>query len=847
MKLSVDCEKVKDFLELLYEDMDRGFLTLWTAPQKKSYPFRCGDTAAMAKKAEELVHSKQSVYFHVAVQNDAASPHKRGSNASAMAMAGLFHDMDVAGPGHKESALPGTVEEARQFIKSLPVQPTLIIESGGGLYPLWLFKEPWIFETDDEREQCRQFLKGWQIFINNKAKECGWKLDNTADLARVLRLPQTWNFKYDPPRPVLTGEYHPERRYNFSDFEPYLVDDMAHEKPTGETPKAAEEQLRVLRAKCRFIDFACENHGNIAEPLWYAMISNLASIRPGGPDLCHEYSKGHPKYDRNQTEQKIRHALNDTGPHTCDFIRLNSFSCAENCPVKSPVGWLSRHEAETGAAPAKEDPDPISFDDIKTPAIDCHLLPTWAGDFAGAVAKSIQVPSELAIANVLGAVATSVGGKFILQVTAGYSEPLNLFVLCPLDPGERKSATLAACSAPIEAWEAQKALEMEPEIKAVKSRLRTLEKTVEHKRTQAVKAKTPEEREKIIAEIQEIESDMPSVPNVPRLVADDVTPEAAAPLMADNGETIAILSAEGGIFDILAGRYSNGVPNLDLFLKAHSGDAARVDRKTSAPIVLRKPALNMSLSPQPEVVRGLVAKPGFRGRGLLGRFLYFMPKSLLGHRRCNPGPIPQAVTDSYRAKLLALIDYPLEPSLSGGDVPHVLSLSTKACQQWMEFWQHVEVQLRDGGRFEAMKDWAGKLPGAAARLAGLFHIIRYAGGPIPEKVEEEDMAAALEMASRLTVHAMAAFEMMGADPEIEATKHILAWMKRDLPEKFTARECHRALRGRYPKMEQIRPGLEILHERGFIFPIISGSTKAVGRPASISYRVNPKTYEEVAS
>ena len=44
----------------------------------------------------------------------------------------------------------------------------------------------------------------------------------------------------------------------------------------------------------------------------------------------------------------------------------------------------------------------------------------------------------------------------------------------------------------------------------------------------------------------------------PRLVADDITPEAAASLLAEQGGRLAIISAEGGIFDIIAGRYSNG-------------------------------------------------------------------------------------------------------------------------------------------------------------------------------------------------------------------------------------------------------------------------------------------------
>jgi replicative DNA helicase len=47
------------------------------------------------------------------------------------------------------------------------------------------------------------------------------------------------------------------------------------------------------------------------------------------------------------------------------------------------------------------------------------------------------------------------------------------------------------------------------------------------------------------------------VPSAPRIFADDVTPEAAASLLAEQNGRLAIMSAEGGIFDTMLGRYSN--------------------------------------------------------------------------------------------------------------------------------------------------------------------------------------------------------------------------------------------------------------------------------------------------
>ncbi len=84
---------------------------------------------------------------------------------------------------------------------------------------------------------------------------------------------------------------------------------------------------------------------------------------------------------------------------------------------------------------------------------------------------------------------------------------------------------------------------------------------------------------------------------------------------------------------------------------------------------------------------------------------------------------------------------------------------------------------------------------------------------------------------------------MGSDPAIEAAKHLLNWIERGKLETFTARDAHRAVMGRYSKMEQVAPGLNVLHDRGYIFPILDEQARGPGRPASAKYLVNPKTHE----
>ena len=95
--------------------------------------------------------------------------------------------------------------------------------------------------------------------------------------------------------------------------------------------------------------------------------------------------------------------------------------------------------------------------------------------------------------------------------------------------------------------------------------------------------------------------------------------------------------------DTLGGRYSAGVANLDLFLQGYSCEPVKVNRTSRDDIHMNTPTLSMGLMPQPDVMRGIAAKPEFRGRGCIGRPMYWLPESNLGSRTLDSGPIPERV------------------------------------------------------------------------------------------------------------------------------------------------------------------------------------------------------------
>src|SRR5205085_538628 len=107
-----------------------------------------------------------------------------------------------------------------------------------------------------------------------------------------------------------------------------------------------------------------------------------------------------------------------------------------------------------------------------------------------------------------------------------------------------------------------------------------------------------------------------TVPARPRLLVDDSTPEALTSILAAQGGRGAVMSAEGGVFDIIAGRYSR-FPSFDVYLKGHAGDELRVDRVGRKPEFIEHPAVTVGLAMQPAVLRQIAQRESFRGRGLL--------------------------------------------------------------------------------------------------------------------------------------------------------------------------------------------------------------------------------------
>jgi hypothetical protein len=275
---------------------------------------------------------------------------------------------------------------------------------------------------------------------------------------------------------------------------------------------------------------------------------------------------------------------------------------------------------------------------------------------------------------------------------------------------------------------------------------------------------------------------------------------------------------------------------MDLFLSSHAGEAVRVDRGSKEPEILDNPRLTMGLAIQPDVITQMTGKREFKGRGMVGRFLYVYPPDNLGSRTGEtetPDPFVQA---SYEQTVTALLEAREGREEEGKDV---MRLSSSARDKWREFWRDVERELMPGGRFAECQDWGGKLPGAVARIAGLFHAVQATTALAETEVSGADMEAAIATGWALADHALYVFDMMGADEAVDGARAVVKWLRRSGLQTFHSRDAQRLNQRKFPKVADLEPALDELEARGYITQKSAAKQGGRGRPPR-EFAVNPK-------
>ena len=563
------------------------------------------------------------------------------------------------------------------------------------------------------------------------------------------------------------------------------------------------------------------------------------------------------------------------GPANFPGLRLNVDLVAQHEGL-SPVAaaericqWFSlkysRRSAPSGSAIASAQWNrPLSLSDHRgTARFPTHALGEVLREWVEAEAAATQTPPDLAAVVVLATISACVAKKFEVEIRPGWREPLNTYWLVALEPGNRKSAVFRDAVRPLHDHERELSEALRDQVQAAAVAREIKQRELRRAIDQAARSGLPTDRQ-CAAELA-VELEGQRIPVIPRLVVDDVTPERLAAMLAEQGGRLALLSAEGGLFEMAGGRYSDGVPNLDVLLKGHPGDDLRVDRVGRSPVHVRHPALTLGVAVQPAVIRELARKPAFRGSGLLARFFYSLPESTVGRRLACPPPVPAPVSARYH-QLCTLLLRIAEHRTDGEVESFPIYFSPEACGRLERFSEDLEPRLSAGSDLGPICDWANKLAGGIARVAALLHLAGcrehsgysgncgspsestseakpvhhgYSGKDGKIEIEVETIDRSILIGRYLLTHAQAAFAFMGTDPEIENAKQLLSWIVDHRVSKFTKRDAWQATRGRFKKASELDAPLLLLIEHGYLAEEQPDERAGQGRKPSRSFKVNP--------
>lgn len=451
---------------------------------------------------------------------------------------------------------------------------------------------------------------------------------------------------------------------------------------------------------------------------------------------------------------------------------------------------------------------PIPFEKPTLPTFPIDALPKIIRDYVVAVAETTQTPVDMAATASLAIMSLCMQGRYKVIGKADWNEPVNLYTLIIAEPSERKSAIIGLMLRPINEYELKYNQDNGYRFEASrihKSALEIKKKTIEN---QFAKGKATEN------DVTEVSKQLDSFKEVKpkKLYVDDITTEKLTSVLADSDGRTAVISTEGGIFDVLAGMYNKSV-NIDVFLKSYSGDSIRVDRIGRSGSFIKHPTLTILLSVQPSVLSQLISNTTFEGKGLTTRFLYALPESLIGKRKFHTSPIPSEVSRLYDMKVKDVLNE--EENLIDDQI---VRLSSEASAIFEAFHDENEKIM---GENTEIKTWRGKLVGNVLRISALLaRFNKDQFNPFFDitpslEISKDDMANAISIGRYYIEHAKASYSLMGIDPINKQAEYVLSNIKKNGFYEFSKRNILRASRS-FKTVEALTPVLNRLVEYGYI-------------------------------
>ncbi len=285
----------------------------------------------------------------------------------------------------------------KEFCETTGLPRPIIVNSGRGVHAYWALEE--VISYND-----------WKPTAEALKKLCAIKrlyadVSVTADAARILRVPDTLNFK-NPTEPYKVAVMLMSKEVNFEEFKEKLGVDLlaampATKRPLDEATKAlmgnriskfANIMLKGDKG-CAQLNYIYTHQAEISEPLWFSGLS-IAKFCDDRDTAIHRISDQHPDYSPEATEDKLNHIK---GPHSCSEFESKNPNGCEGCPHKGRITSPIVLGSEIAAATAEDNIVSIKNDTLGTKVtveIPEYPFPYFRGKNGGVYKRGISNPDN---------------------------------------------------------------------------------------------------------------------------------------------------------------------------------------------------------------------------------------------------------------------------------------------------------------------------------------------------------------------------------------------------------------------------------------------------------------------
>lgn len=860
-RLTPDVIGAIDFLQRWADGAEPRSLLVSIVPDSRTthgHAFALPGDEAMVRWIERC-NGVAGIYWTVNACKPALA--KKATKADVEWLLGIWGDLDPL----KGCDLP--IERERllrlaEELMALPRPPTVIIDSGGGIQPLWRLETP--LEAVQEFRQAIEAL-------GRRIEAALGGVENTCNIDRVLRLPFTINhpnrLKVEQGRvPVMSGILaETGRRYAWADLEALAT--QFEDEPPGNAAPVEYRERRYPKGQDDSIDPGGDLPPYATKEQVDALLKNVPHLRaiwdqttlspppdssPSGWDqrfasalaregfrpveivsflrayrAHHEPGKGkqdRPDYLWRTIEAATRDwelSLDEDEPAAGEAAGGNAQANGQQQTAGDAQGKNRGTFQGTKAKPADDWPEPgVLGEPPPAPKFPTELLPCSLQRWVEGQAETMGVPCDVLALPALVCIAGSIGKNAVLKPKRNdmsWTERPCLWGALVMPKGSLKSSAIKAAMSPLRAAEARARERWQDQVRAWEGR---------QARTKNGQIKPSDEDPK---------------PNQPKLVIGDATIEAIADAMVESRGLTMIRDELSGLIANMS-RYNKG-SDRPFYLECHAGGCYTVDRIIRGRQIVPDVYLNIFGGIQPKIAKKAFASAA-QGEddGFFERF------GLI----CYPDPIPwTGVKDEIPDRDYKQLVREACVRLSTTDwslAVHALMRFDDQAQEGFLAWhdQHMRTRVRMPEAEERLDHgFMSKGSGLVLRLTITLHLYRWTCGEAasPSRIDLASLEAAIGIFDRYCVPMYARVCKAFAEPEAhEGVARICHHIKAKKLAKIRVADVTKLSWQGLAERGPVLKAFEALEDIDWLRRAVEPSGPRGGRPSD-HWLVNPKVLQ----